>query len=384
MPLIRTIAIFLLLLSPAAAAQETVESVPDPAALAFRVGAGDHLRIDFYVQPELSRIYPVRPDGEISVHLLGTLDVAGLTLTEVETLIRRRAQEIFQSTSASVIVEMARFRDFYVQGAVSDPGAFPYRPGLTAQQAIALAGGTGSIIRAESAADLDRILDRQRDLAMARGRILQLERRAGRLDAQLAGPDADDPLAALSGRIVETEVRAHELRQALAQSETDIHRRNTEVLETRLSRAVSEVERMNDLDARGLIRADRMNEVEERADRFRSDLLEVAAESARAARIGSDAENDAVLARLDYRAALLEERANFADDLEVARTNLRAATDALRRLGGFATLDPADGMREVWTISRQDEDGLATLKATARTRLLPGDVLTVLIATTGD
>lgn len=359
------------------------QEAPDAGAsdAPFRVGAGDDLRIDFYLQPELSRVYPVRPDGEIGVHLLGTIPVEGLTISEVEVLLRDRAQEVFQSTQASVVVDVDRFRDIYVQGAVSDPGAFAYRPGLTAMQAVALAGGTsgGSLPRDTSLTDLNRILEKQRDFAVIQGRIEQQERRLARVDSQLGEGAEADPLASLETQIVQTRVRGYELRRDLAEAEGEILRQNRDILDDRLERAEDEVERVADLNDRGLVRTDRVQEVEERVDRFRSDQLDVSAEAARAERVRADAENAADLARLDYREGLLRERAQIEETLQTARIEARAVRDALRQLGGAPVPALGGEASEIWTVFRDGPSGLRTIEAERDMRLMPGDVLSVVV-----
>lgn len=383
MPIDRAAVLALALLAAPVAAQE-VPGDPDT----FHVGAGDRLRIDFYFQPELSRIYPVRPGGEIALHLLGTLQVDGLTIAQVEDRLRERMQETFQSTQTSVIVEMEQFRDVYVQGAVSEPGAFPYSPGLTVVQAVALAGGTGnagpSLGGDMSASDLNRILEKQRDLSLTQARIAQEQQRLARIEAQLgAGGDGEaagdgDSLSELGTQIVETRIHGYELQRDLAEAEAEVHARNREILMTRLERAEGEVERLSELNSRGLVRADALQDVEERADRLRSELLDVTAEAARADRTRSDAENAAELARLDYREDLLREREQAETALRAAQVEMRADEDALRRLGSMpqASLGGGD-VRQSLSIARMVGDRLETFPAAFDTPMLPGDVLSV-------
>ena len=374
MSFVRAALVGLLTLGTPLASQENGQDTPETM---FRVAPGDALRIDFYGQPELSRTYPVRPDGDITLHLLGAIPVEGLTLTEIETAVRDRAREVFQNATASVIVDMEQYRDIYVQGIVSNPGAFAYRPGLTALQAISLAGGTGSNVRSESAADLNRILERQRDLSIAQKRIADLEERLARADAQLADEEVENPLATVESRIVQTEIEGHRLRRELAESEGELHRRNSEILNSRLARAEAEVERITDLSQRGLVRADQLQDVEERADRFRSDLLDLSAEIAQAERTQADAKNAAELAQLDYRESLLRERERVERDLDVARVEERAIRDALRQLGGTPAAGLSGDLSETWVVYREDAAGLRVIEADPGLLLLPGDVLSV-------
>src|SRR5262249_8210500 len=119
-----------------------------------RLNAGDLLEISVARIPELSRRIPVQLDGTISYPLLGSISVAGLTRSQAEAKIRAglttKVYQVAPSNGRSgditieadeVTATIVEYGPIYVNGDVSRPGAYPYRPFMTARQAVALSGG---------------------------------------------------------------------------------------------------------------------------------------------------------------------------------------------------------------------------------------------------
>ncbi len=106
----------------------------------YRVGAGDRLTIRVMGQPELTGIFVVDPSGNLSMPLIGSFRIAGLTPQEVEALITRKLKNGYLR-NPSVSVQPAALRPFYILGEVRQAGNYPYQPGMTVQNAIAIARG---------------------------------------------------------------------------------------------------------------------------------------------------------------------------------------------------------------------------------------------------
>jgi polysaccharide export outer membrane protein len=120
----------------------------------YRVNVGDVLEVAVAGVPELRQRAPVQVDGNISLPLVGMLPVAGLPLPEIRAKIgaaltskvfRQRTvdgREVVVVIDADqVTATVAEYRPVYVNGDVSKPGEYAYRPASTARQLIAMAGG---------------------------------------------------------------------------------------------------------------------------------------------------------------------------------------------------------------------------------------------------
>src|SRR5262249_52056652 len=105
------------------------------------ISPGDQLDIDFYLSPEFNQSVAVRPDGRISLRMIGDLRAAGLTPTALSDEIDKSYQQELRSPDAAVHVKNMPSRKIYVQGEVNRPGGFPLDSGMTALQAISRAGG---------------------------------------------------------------------------------------------------------------------------------------------------------------------------------------------------------------------------------------------------
>jgi polysaccharide biosynthesis/export protein len=106
----------------------------------YRLGAGDKVSVKVLGEPDLTGQYTVDPSGNISMPYVQSLQVAGLTSTEVESRITARLKRGYLR-NPQVAVQATDLRPFYIMGEVGRAGSFPYQPGMTVQEAIAIAGG---------------------------------------------------------------------------------------------------------------------------------------------------------------------------------------------------------------------------------------------------
>jgi len=108
----------------------------------YLIGAGDKLRIEVYKDPQLSQSLQVRPDGKITLPLIGDLDASGLTPMALRDVVAMKLKEYITNPVVTVIVVEASAATAYVVGEVNQPGAVTLQGGqLTVLQALALAGG---------------------------------------------------------------------------------------------------------------------------------------------------------------------------------------------------------------------------------------------------
>ncbi|WP_142592259.1 polysaccharide biosynthesis/export family protein [Pseudorhizobium endolithicum] len=138
----------ILALTPVAAGLAACSTTTKPASKPFREAAvqpyrldsGDRLRITVFEQPGLSNTYAVDQAGYIAFPLIGQVAARGETLPALEGAIAARLKQGYLR-DPDVTIEMDRYRPVFVMGEVGRPGQYSYVPGMTAQNAIAIAGG---------------------------------------------------------------------------------------------------------------------------------------------------------------------------------------------------------------------------------------------------
>jgi polysaccharide biosynthesis/export protein len=106
------------------------------------IGADDLLKIVVWKETELTETLPVRPDGKISMPLLGDVAAAGMTPTDLAESIRQKLKKYIADPRVTVVVAAMTSRRVFVTGEVSHSGAIPLLPHMTVLQALASAGFT--------------------------------------------------------------------------------------------------------------------------------------------------------------------------------------------------------------------------------------------------
>jgi polysaccharide export outer membrane protein len=134
-----------------AVAAKPLAALPD-ASLAkgaikdYRIGSEDLLDVQVFGVDQLSRTVRVNSRGQISLPLIGSIEVAGLTSQEAEVAITRRLSESFlQNPQVSLFIKEFTTQRITVDGAVVRPGVYPLKGPSTLLTALALAGGGGGL-----------------------------------------------------------------------------------------------------------------------------------------------------------------------------------------------------------------------------------------------
>jgi polysaccharide export outer membrane protein len=131
---------------------------PLPQAADYRIGPEDVLEIVVWKNADLSKTVTVRPDGMITLPLIGELRAGGLTAADVRTEIKTRLERYKEIPEVSVSVADVRSYNLYIMGEVKTPGRYQIKSAMTLLQALALAGGLTEF------ADADGIVVVRRDL----------------------------------------------------------------------------------------------------------------------------------------------------------------------------------------------------------------------------
>ena len=111
----------------------------------YHIGVDDSIRVAVWQNPDLNVTVPVRPDGKISVPLVGDVDAGGRTPEEVAAEIKAKLNDFVRDPQVTVIVDQLRSHEYLsrvrVTGAVRTPISVPYRQGMTMLDAVLAAGG---------------------------------------------------------------------------------------------------------------------------------------------------------------------------------------------------------------------------------------------------
>jgi polysaccharide export outer membrane protein len=113
-----------------------------PITQSYLIGPEDVLEVMVWKNEDLTRVVGVRPDGKISLPLLGDLQAAGLTATQLQEEIGTRLAQYYKDPpQVSVLLQEVNSYAIYLLGEVRNPGRYVVKTGTTFLQAVTLAGG---------------------------------------------------------------------------------------------------------------------------------------------------------------------------------------------------------------------------------------------------
>jgi polysaccharide biosynthesis/export protein len=128
--------------SVAAPVAAAYAAAPMPVAhdTAYRLDAGDRLRVVVYGQEGLTNTYAIDAGGSITMPLIGAVPARGRTPAGLASEITGRLRNGY-IRDPSVAVEIESYRPFFILGEVAAPGQYPYVPNMSVESAVAIAGG---------------------------------------------------------------------------------------------------------------------------------------------------------------------------------------------------------------------------------------------------
>jgi len=143
----------------------------------YHIGVDDQLQITVWQNPELSVSVPVRPDGKITVPLIGDVLAGGQTPTQVSGEIQDKLKAYVRDPHVAVIVTQLRSHEYLtrvsVTGAVQHPVSAPYHQGMTVLDAILAAGGVNVYAAADDTVLYRKIGDGTKAFRVRLDKILQ-------------------------------------------------------------------------------------------------------------------------------------------------------------------------------------------------------------------
>jgi polysaccharide export outer membrane protein len=124
--------------TPGKLASSTAGAALDPG---FKIGTDDVLAVNVWGEPEVSQTVTVRPDGKISLPLMGEIVASGLTPKQLEFAITYALGNYLSRPEVTVMVHEVKSLRVVVAGQVAKPGSYPLQMSMTVLDAIAEAGG---------------------------------------------------------------------------------------------------------------------------------------------------------------------------------------------------------------------------------------------------
>ena len=130
------------LFCPAQDKMPVAQGAAKPAVTdSYVIGASDNISVTVFKEPTLSSSLLVRPDGMISMPLLGDVRAAGRTTQQLADEIAVMLKKYIQDPNVTVVLAQVNSKKIYLLGEVAKPGPEEMTPGMTFLQAIATAGG---------------------------------------------------------------------------------------------------------------------------------------------------------------------------------------------------------------------------------------------------
>jgi polysaccharide biosynthesis/export protein len=361
-----------------------------PALTDYYVQSGDVVEISVSGSPELLRRMMISLDGKVYFPLLGEVSVAGLSLAQL----RQKLHDLLVAKHAfdnpDVTVDIAEYRPIYVTGHVFKPGAYPYRPGMTVRDAIALAGGYGR-------SGLGNSFEARDQYGSLSIKFVRLQIHTARLRAEFAG-GTEIELNSLQPGGVTTSVLSEFVSmeaQQLRMDQADFEKEKTHLArlidETQdqisallaeqaqqqlaLSQEQKEADRAQGLFDKSLVPIARVEDEQRILSSSKTRLFEVKARTAQARRDLEDYTRR--LQKLsDQRKIDIMQRLEAATgELATVTVDLAALGENVRYIGAKNPQRLTDGS-EVWdlVIFRKNQQRVAAGKDT---NLLPGDALEI-------
>jgi len=142
----------------------------------YQIGVDDMVKVSVWRNPDLDITVPVRPDGMITVPLVGDVLAGGRTPAEVAADIQSKLAAYVREPLVAVILTELRSHEYLsrvrVTGAVRQPISIPYRQGMTVLDAVLAAGGVNEFAASDRSDLYRKIGDDTRSYQVRLDRIL--------------------------------------------------------------------------------------------------------------------------------------------------------------------------------------------------------------------
>ena len=358
--------------------------------------------------PALVGDYPVATDGKINVPFAGRISAAGKTTDEIGAAISKALKAALALPQAPyTAVSVTEYRPIVVSGLVRTPGPVKFRPGLTAEFAIGLAGGLADQIQAGNSL--------QRDLVNAEGQRAVLEQQRQRLLAQIArlkaerdgtpmppvpelgkGPAAEaivqDEKALMSARRDQFDRQKQSIDSQIKvlNSQIDALKAKAKGLADQEKLAQDEVKSVQSLSDRGLLASQRLFDAKNSLLAIQNQILDTQTSTLQAQQAIASAQRDQINLTEKRKLDIVQQLQDAQAKLDQVNTQIKTQARLSQSLAVEASKqqpgsDPTKMAEPVITIVRPKADGsgLQTITDVANTVLLPGDMVSVKLQSGG-
>ena len=380
------------------------------AAEPYRLGTEDRIEVRAVSWDEPTRAYvrwdvldgqyTVQADGTLSLPLAGPVRATGLTLADltdsIGSALRDRGGLLSVPELAISIIE---YRPFYVTGDVAQPGAYGTRPGLTALQAVALAGGTSQRRAGDPDRDRDENLRQASRLVRTLGDLARARARSDRLTAEmeeaetiafaddLFHPDGEDRLRSIleSERAIFTARRqALALQQETLEDLGKLLAAEIENLERKLKGQADQIRlaegmlsTVSGLASQGLARNQQLAESETRLLALQGEETDLLNNIYRARQRITENARDLVELRTRHRTEVVQDLQRVAETIEQLQVERDVNERLLMADGATEIVGLGLEMETIYQVMRAGAaDGMAET-VTPSAPIGPGDVLIV-------
>jgi polysaccharide export outer membrane protein len=364
-------------------------------AAGYAIERGDVLEINVAGVPGLHRKAAVDESGQFSMPLIGDFIAAGLTVAELRDKLRDLLTEKNVVRRPEVTVDVAEYRPVYVSGDVMKPGAYPFRFGMTARDAVALAEGF-DFLHLRGRDLLTAAADAKGDFQSAAVELAKQTARVARINGELAGKNELDTTA-LNALTVQpsiiAEVTQIERQQLIADLE-DAEREKASIqrtlvvlqdqiaslqqgeaaASTSFEEESSNLKRARDLMQRGVLATSRLEDNQRAAAAAQNLLYDIRSRAGQARRDLEEVSRRLQVADDQRRIRLLQDLRDTVSLVEAAKVKLEASAEKIR-LTGIAQVSAsnADAEPPKIVIYRNSDGTRQNMKADAETALQPGD-----------
>jgi polysaccharide export outer membrane protein len=369
----------------------------------YRLDSGDIIEVSVFGRNDLNRRTTVDVEGNILVPLIGAVKASGVTLSVLRAKVKELLATSDSVRGADVIVDLIECRPFYVYGNVARAGAYPYRPGMTARHALALAGGIDTLRAQQSTTTsspltIAELRGRYRTLAgeYARQQIKVAALRAeaeGKTEIDLNALPNASRLPGVAEELVDLETQYLKASQsgreqekkhlAVALDLADSHVTALELGQKNDQEATKqqadELARVAELSRRGLASASRTTDEQRATVLLRSREMDTAARLAQARQARQEVLRN--LQKVDDRKIRLPQELQVAVvALDGIHSQLNAVGEQLVTTGTMGTQSDSKGRSasEI-TIVRRTAGATVKLTATEDTLVEPDDIVEIAI-----